>query len=162
MQKLYDQCLSDDLYLPMNDSKVKEIIRRMLNVADNKPIIISAPVYLLAILQKKHALLILTSGGTQLIISNFRGFISKSLGTVLFTKLLAVVSTLIIVSSLPLILTTLIYAHSHIDCTIEPYLDILYKDDAEKKSNKGVKKLTPSLISQSKDIFLHEMIDSNY
>jgi hypothetical protein len=46
--------------------------------------------------------------------------------------------------------------------SIEPHFDIVSKDDAKKKLNKGVKKLTPSLISQSKDIFLHEIIDSNY
>ena len=46
--------------------------------------------------------------------------------------------------------------------SIEPHFDIVYKYDAEKKSNKKVKKLTPSLISQSKDIFLHEIIDSNH
>ena len=45
--------------------------------------------------------------------------------------------------------------------SIELHFDIVYKDDAEKKSNKEVKKLTPSLINQSKDIFLNEIIDCN-
>lgn len=40
---------------------------------------------------------------------------------------------------------------------IEPHFDIVYKDDAKKKSKEGVKKLTPSLLSQSKDIFIHEI-----
>ena len=46
--------------------------------------------------------------------------------------------------------------------SVEPHFDIIYKDDAKKKSKKGVKKLTPSLLSQSKDSFLHEIIDFNY
>ena len=39
---------------------------------------------------------------------------------------------------------------------IEQHFDIVYKDDAKKKSKEGVKKLTPSLLSQSKNIFIHE------
>lgn len=31
--------------------------------------------------------------------------------------------------------------------SIEPHFDIVYKDAAKKKSKKGVKKLTPSLLS---------------
>jgi len=116
LQKLYDKCLSDGLYVQVNDSRVKRIIRRMLNIAADKPVIISAPVYLLAILKNKSAPLILQSGGTQLIVSNVRGFISKGVGTILFAKLLAIGSGPLIVASFPLILTALIYSHSHINC----------------------------------------------
>lgn len=42
---------------------------------------------------------------------------------------------------------------------IEAGFDIVYKDG--KKPEKGVKMLTPSILSQSKEIFLHEIIDSN-
>lgn len=141
LQKLYDQCLSDDFYVQVTDSKIKKIIRRMLNISGNKPIIISAPVYLLAILKKKSAPLILTSGGTKLIVSNFRGFMSKGIGTVLFAKLLAVGSGAIILSSMPLVLTVLLYANLHIDCgsfvdklpTIEgdfQYIETIIDDNA--------------------------------
>jgi hypothetical protein len=107
LQKLYDQCLSDGLYVQVNDSKVKQIIRRMLNIPANKPVIISASVYLLAILKNKYTPLILQSRGTKLIVSNFRGFMSKSVGTVLFAQLLALGSTQLILSSIPLVLTLL-------------------------------------------------------
>lgn len=116
LQKFYDQCLSDDLYLQVTNSRVKQIIRRMLNIPANETIIISASVYLLAILKTKHAPLILQRGGTQLIVSNFRGFLSKGVGTILFAKLLAVGSGAIIIASLPLILTALVYSHLHVDC----------------------------------------------
>ena len=46
--------------------------------------------------------------------------------------------------------------------SIEPHFDIVYKDNAQNKSSKRVEKLTPSLLNQIKDIFLHEIIDSNY
>lgn len=98
LHKLYDQCLSDNSYVAVNDSKVKQIIRKMLDIEPSKTIIISAPVYLLAILKKNYAPLVLQSGGTQLIISNLRGFVSKGVGTVLFAKLLALGSGAIILS----------------------------------------------------------------
>ena len=116
LQKLYDQCLSGDSYVQVNNSKVKQIIRRMLGIQANKPIIISASVYLLAILKMKHAPLILQNGGTKLIISNFRGFVSKGVGTILFAKLLAVGSGPILIGSIPLILNMLIYSSLHVDC----------------------------------------------
>ena len=116
LQKLYDQCLSDDLYVQVNNSKVKQIIRKMLKIQADKPVIISASVYLLAILKSNNVPLILQSGGTQLIISNFRGFISKGLGTIIFAKLGTLASGPIIIASLPLMLTMLIYANVHINC----------------------------------------------
>ena len=116
LQKLYDQCLSDDFYVEVTDSKVKQIIRRMLDIEPGKTIIISAPVYLLAILKQKYAPLVLQKGGTRLIISNFRGFVSKGFGTVLFAKLVALGSGSIIAASIPLILAALLYSELHIDC----------------------------------------------
>lgn len=116
LQKLYDECLNDGLYVQVNDSKVKQIIRRMLGVRPNKPIIISTYVYLLAILKNKHAPLILQSGGMGLIVSTFRGFMSKGVGTILFAKLLAIGSGPILIASTPLILTVLVYSHLHVDC----------------------------------------------
>ena len=46
--------------------------------------------------------------------------------------------------------------------SVEPHFDIIYKDDAKKKSKKEFRKLTPALLSQSKTIFLHEVVNSNY
>ena len=46
--------------------------------------------------------------------------------------------------------------------SVEPHFNIIYKDDAKKKSKKEVTKLTPALLSQSKTIFLHEVVNSNY
>ena len=46
--------------------------------------------------------------------------------------------------------------------SVEPHFKIIYKDDAKKKSNEEVTKLTPALLSQSKTIFLHEVVNSNY
>ena len=43
--------------------------------------------------------------------------------------------------------------------SIEGGFDIVSKDG--KKSEKDVKMLTPSIISQSKEIFIHEIIDTN-
>jgi hypothetical protein len=88
----------------------------MLDIEPGKTIIISAPVYLLAILKKNYVPLILQSGGTQLIISNLRGFVSKGVGTVLFAKLLTLGSGAILLSSFPLILTALLYSNLHVDC----------------------------------------------
>jgi hypothetical protein len=116
LQKLYDQCLSDDFYVEVNDSKVKQIIRKMLGIKPGKTVIISASVYLLAILKNNSTALVLESGGTRLIISNLRGFVSKGIGTVLFARLLALASTPIVVASLPLILTALLYSGLHVDC----------------------------------------------
>lgn len=116
LQKLYDKCLSDDFYVEVNDSKVKQIIRKMLGIEPGKTVIISASVYLLAILKSNSAPLVLESGGTRLIISNLRGFVSKGIGTVLFARLLALASTPIVVASLPLILTAILYSGLHVDC----------------------------------------------
>lgn len=116
LQKLYDQCLKDDLYMQVSNTKVKQIIRRMLGLPANKPIIISASLYLLAILKTRHAPLILQKGGTRLIISNFQGFMSKGIGTILFAKLLALQSGAMLIGSIPLILTMLIYSNLHVDC----------------------------------------------
>lgn len=116
LQKLYDKCLSDDFYLEVNDSKVKQIIRKMLNIDPSKTLIISAPLYLLAILKNNHAPLVLERGGTRLIISNIHGFVSKGIGTVLFARLLALGSAPILVASLPLLLTALLYSGLHVDC----------------------------------------------
>lgn len=117
LQKLYDKCLSDGSYVEVNDTKVQQIIRKMLDIQPGKTIIISAPVYLLAILKNNYTPLILQKGGTRLIISNFRGFVSKGVGTVLFAKLLALGSGPLLVSSLPLILIAVIYSELHVDCT---------------------------------------------
>ena len=46
--------------------------------------------------------------------------------------------------------------------SVKPHFNIIYKDDAKKKSKKEVTKLTPALLSQSKTIFLHEVVNSNY
>jgi len=46
--------------------------------------------------------------------------------------------------------------------SVEPNFNIIYKDDAKKKSKKEVTNLTPALLSQSKTIFLHEVVNSNY
>lgn len=116
LQKLYDKCLSGDLYVEVNDSKVKQIIRKMLDIEPGKTVIISAPVYLLAILKTNYAPLVLERGGTRLIISNLRSFVSKGVGTFLFARLVALGSGTIIVSSLPLILTALLYLVLHTDC----------------------------------------------
>jgi len=126
LQKLYNQCLSDDLYMQVSNKRVKKIIRRMLGLQANKPIIISTSVYLLAILKTRHAPLILQKGGTQIIISNFRVFLSKGIGTILYAKLLAIGSLSVIAASTPLILTVVIYATLHLDCKsfVEPLPNI--------------------------------------
>ena len=125
LQKLYNECLSDDLYVQVTNSKVKQIIRRMLNIGDDKPIIISASIYLLAILKSKHSPLILQSGGTKVIVSNFRGVMSRGAGTILLAKLLAVGSGSILIASIPLILSVLVYSHLHVDCN--SFVDTLPK-----------------------------------
>jgi hypothetical protein len=141
LQGLYDQCLSDDLYVQVNDSKVKQIIRKMLNIPANKPVIISTAVYLAAVLKTKYAPLILQQGGTQLIVSNFRGFMSKGVGTVVSAYLVALGSTTIVVSSIPLVLIALLYSSLHIDCNSfvdtlpmiqgsSQYIETVINDDA--------------------------------
>lgn len=125
LQKLYDQCLSENLYVEVNDNRVKQIIRKMLNIQANKPVIISASVYLLAILKNRNIPLVLQHKGTELIIENFRGFMSKGLGTILFAKLLAIGSGPILVGSIPLILTAIIYSSLHVDCN--SFVDTLPK-----------------------------------
>jgi hypothetical protein len=125
LQKLYDQCLSDDLYVQVNDSRVKQIIRRMLNSPANEPIIISASVYLVAILKNKHASLILQRGGTRLIVENFRVFMTRSVGSVVFAQLLALGSGPIFATSIPLMLIALLYSHLNIDCN--SFVDTLPK-----------------------------------
>ena len=42
---------------------------------------------------------------------------------------------------------------------LESDFDIVFKDNSKKEFDERVKKLTPSLLSQSKDIFLYEIID---
>ena len=46
--------------------------------------------------------------------------------------------------------------------SVEPHFKIIYEDDAKKKSKEKVTKLTPALLSQSKTIFIHEVVNSNY
>jgi hypothetical protein len=43
--------------------------------------------------------------------------------------------------------------------TLESHFDIVSKNNSKKEFDERVKKLTPSLLSQSKDIFLYEIID---
>jgi hypothetical protein len=116
LQGLYDQCLSEDSYVQVTNSKVKQIIRKMLNIPANKPVIVSAAVYFMALLKTRYVPLVLQNKGTKLIVSNFGGFLSKSVGSALFAKLLIFGSTTLLVSAIPLILTVLVYSHLHIDC----------------------------------------------
>lgn len=116
LQKLYDHCLSDNLYVEVNDNKIKQLIRKMLDIEPGKTIVISAPLYLLAILKKNSAPLVLERGGTRLIISNLHGFVSKGAGTILFAKLVALGSGPVFIAALPLILTAILYSGLHIDC----------------------------------------------
>ena len=138
LQQLYDHCLSDDSYVQVTDGKVKQIIRRMLNVADNQPLIISIPVYLLAVLKTKNAPLIIQKGGTQLVIENVRAFISKGLGTILLGGLVVSPSMQVVV---PLLLAFGISFFAYVNCDSfvdtlpklqdnAQYIETLVKDDA--------------------------------
>lgn len=127
LQNLYDQCLSDGLYVQVNDPKVKQIIRKMLNVNGKKPLIISASVYLVAILKNRHVGLVLQKGGNKLILSNLRAFLEKAMGSVLFAKLLTLGAAggLIGIAIIPVVLQVLIYSSLHLDCN--SFVDTLPK-----------------------------------
>lgn len=112
LQQFYDKCLSGDLYLQVEDKKVRQIIRIMLDIADtNKPIVISAPIFLLATLKKQSASLAIRVGGSEWIVSNFPRFLRKTGMTVV-----AWATVPMIITALPLILTVFIYSGLHIDC----------------------------------------------
>ena len=116
LQKLHDQCLSNDVYVEVTHNKVKQIIRKMLNMDPGQTIIISIPVYLLAILKNNYAPLILQRGGTRIVISSFDGFVSRGIGAILLGNLLATGSTALIIAASPLIVTAIIYSRLHLDC----------------------------------------------
>lgn len=77
LQNIYDKYFNNDLYVQVNDNRMKQIIRKMFTAAADKPLIIYVEVYLLVLLKNKYAPLILQNEGTKLIVSNFRGFIDK-------------------------------------------------------------------------------------
>jgi hypothetical protein len=165
LQEFANQCLSDGSYLEVSDNKIKQIIRKMLNIEPGTTVIISTPIYLLALLKNNYAPLVLQRGGTKVIISNLRGFVSKGLGTILAAKLLALGSNAIIPYALPLILTALLYSGLHFDCnsyvsklpTIDgnlPYIEApIHKDDkviVELEPNPNTRKILYHAFDENK------------
>ena len=118
LQRLYDQCLSHDLYVEVIDKRVATIIRKMLKVAANQPVLVSAPVYLLAILKSQHVPLVLQTGGNQLIISNFKKFMGKSFLSLLSGALVGVSPGLTAVGAASLLINAVLYAWLKVNCHV--------------------------------------------
>jgi hypothetical protein len=127
LQKLTDKCFSGDSYVEVNNSRVRQIVRIMLNIPADKPIIISVAVFLLAILKNRHVVLTLQNGAIQFIISNIPGIATKAfVGGLLGNFLVMGLSAEIVLNSVPLLLVVLAFSHSNIGCN--SFVDTLPED----------------------------------
>ena len=91
----------------------------MLKVANDKPEVISAPVLLLAIIKAQSDPLILQRGGTKFIVEHYKGVLGKIIASGFggaAVGIYIVTGSGLILYAIPLILSIVIYAESHIDC----------------------------------------------
>lgn len=162
LQKLYDKCLSEDTYVQVKDNKVKEIIRKMLNSPANQPLLISAPVYFLALL-KNNAMrsLVLQKGGNKLIVENTPRVLGKVLSSVLFTSSvmsMASATLLIALTATPFLAIAMFYAHLNINCHF--FVDSLPKIEGNLQYVEQIAdKNAPIIISSYKNKLLYQEFD---
>ena len=116
LQKLYDQCLNENLYAQVTDKKVIKIIRKMLKIKTNEPVLVSVPVFLLAILKSRNTALVLERGGNKLILNQARTALKKTLGSIVLGHVAGLATPMLIATATPVILIFLLSIALRVNC----------------------------------------------
>ena len=125
LKRFQDQCLSGDSYLQVKDKKIQQIVKKMLKITTNKPIVICSFTYMLAILKSQSKDVTLVFGPTTVIIQNLPKFVLKSVGSILAGYLSATFSWTLVLGASPLLLLAFYYGSVHINC--HAFVDTLPK-----------------------------------
>ena len=95
----------------------------MLRITTNEPVLVSVPVFLLAILKSRNTALVLERGGNKLILHQARTFLQKSVGSIILGQVVGLATPIVIATATPVLLIFLLSLALRVNCN--SFLEIL-------------------------------------
>ena len=159
LQRLYDQCLSEGLYVKVTDKKIMAIIRKMLGVTTNEPVLVSVPVFLLAILKSRNTALVLERGGSKLILHQAHTFLQKSLGSIVFGHMVGLATPMVIATATPTLLVFLLYLALKVNCNSFVETLPMINDELQYVDTK-INEAAPIIVTPNKSKMLYHKFET--